>query len=252
MKDKLFWIALIIAGVIIYNKMSSSSSTSSPSPEVQTERVQERESSTERSTTERSVDQPHFGDQNAPLKLPRKNGESQTTTSTNQTDYGTQTQRKTPDVQTQSREKEVSLGEYGTVTLPKKNGSSSTNQSTTTSQSNTSTNRNTADQTITLNPQTKRGEGRMTNVSNQPLLVLDGKSLQVSSLDRSEIYMDENSFCSVNGGSNNIIYVMTGAQLMLTGNGSNNTIYYEKGASVRNGINGTNNTLIELQNLSFK
>jgi hypothetical protein len=247
MKDKLFWIALIIAGVILFNKMGSSSRTAD-SVEVQTKEAQERES-----RTDRSIDEPHFGDQSEPLKLPKKNGQSQSTANTSQADINSNTNRNQPDLKPQNQDKEISLGEYGSVTLPKKSGSTSENPSrSTNNQSAPTTNQNQGVQTVELNPQTKRGEGIMTDVINQPLLVLDGKVLQVSSLENSEIYMDENSFCTVSSGSNNVIYVMTGAQLMLTGNGNNNTIYYEKGSSVRNGINGSNNTLIELQSLNFK
>ncbi len=246
MKDKLFWIALIFAGVYLYFKMGNSNTNTSTS-EVQTERTQERES-----RSDRSLDEPHFGDQNAQLKLPPKKGESRSPSTTRQKDYGTQTKKDLPDLQSQNKQKEISLGEYGSVTLPKKNGSSNNTQSNTAPQRNTNNNRNTSTPTIELNPKTKRGEGRMNNVVNQPLLVLEGTELQISTLENSEIYMDEHSFCAIGGGSNNIIYMMKGAQLMLTGNGNNNTIYYEQGSSVRNGISGTNNQLHELQGLSFK
>ena len=212
--------------------------------EIQTERD---------SRSDRSLDEPHYGDQDEPLNLPRKNGESQSSLTSRQENSGTNTNRQQqPDTKSRSQEKEISLGEYGSVTLPKKNGSSTTSQPQTTNQGNATTNRNSGVRTIELNPQTKRAEGIMKNVTNQALLVLDGKVLQVSSLENSEIYMDEKSFCTVSGGSNNVIYLLKDAQLLLTGDGSHNVIYYEQGSSVRNGMSGSNNQLVEMQSLSFK
>ncbi len=237
MRDKLFWIALLFAGFYLFNKMSNRSPA-----EIQTEKTQEIDQQPDRGR----VEEPHFGDQDEPLRLPHKNGESSQEPRQERENYKEQTRNEIPDIQQQKSDKDISLGEYGSISLPKKNGTVSNSEQTRTRDSSSES------KTIQLNPNTERGEGILREINNQALLVLDGKVLQVSSLNNSELYLDQNSFCTINSGSNNVIYVMDTGQLMLTGNGNNNTIYYADGSSVRNGINGTNNQFIPLREIGFR
>lgn len=243
MRDKLFWFALIFAGFYLFSRMNTQSTGQTQIPtETTQETTQERNQQSDRS----SLDEPHFGDQDAPLRLPQKEGQSSQQPQQRTENYAEPTRTEIPDIQKQDKDADISLGEYGSISLPKKNGTTSNNNNTTTPESATES------KTVNLNPNTKRGEGILRDINNQALVVLEGKILQVSSFNNSELYLDQNSLCTINSGSNNVIYVMNAGELMLTGNGSNNTIYYAEGSSVRNGINGSNNQFIPLRDINFR
>lgn len=234
MKDKLFWIALIFAGFYLFNKMKSSNSNQ----EINTQTERHADQSPNNRIEPREIE-PNFGDQNEPLNLPNKNGESQN-------------QNTVPPInRTNNNEKDISLGEYGSVTLPKKNGqaSSTSNQTQAQRTDNRSTNER---MRVDLDRSTTAGSGTFRDDRDSHRLVREGEVVQVVSSNTATIYMVAGGFCTLTNSSNSTVYAEANSQLMLTGDGRNNTIYYERGAEIRNGLeDNRNNRFIEVGAIEF-
>lgn len=238
MKDKFFWIALIFAGFYLFNKMKSSNTNSDVNS--QTEREVDRSPTNRQETREI---EPNFGDQDKPLNLPNKNGQVQPQP---------QNQNQNSDLPinrtNNTNEKDISLGDYGSVRLPKKNGQASSS-STSQPQVNTSTSQEIR---VDLNPSTTAGSGTFRDDRGAHRLVREGEVVQIVSSSTVTVYMVSGGFCTLTNSSNNTLYVEANSQLMLTGDGSNNTVYYEGGAEIRNGLeDNRNNRFIEVSDIVF-
>lgn len=251
MKDKLFWIALIFAGLYFFNKMNSSKSSEPTDDRIerQTDRGIER--------TQRPQEiEPNFGNKDKPLNLPNKDGQV-TYQENNQDDYSNRNQNQPSTKPTLGNgDKDISLGEYGSIKLPKKDGVSGNTNSGDNYQNNTtnagSTTNSSERMLVKLDPKTAIGEGTLDNVNGASRVVFDGKSFQVNNSANLNIYIDSGGFSTMTDCSNSTIYVKATGQLMVTGNGRNNTIYYESGASIRNGLpENQNNRFVQLREIEF-
>lgn len=252
MKDKLFWIALIIAGIYLFNKMNSSKTTAPT--DSRTEQLDDR---FDDSPTRPETIEPNFGDKDKPLNLPRRDGEV-TYQENTQDDYHQQ-DRDFPGNQSKvnSGEKDISLGEYGSITLPKKDGGAVSSGGSSSNydrgSTSTSSSRSSERMLVKLDPQTAIGDGTLNQKQRASYVVFDQKSLQITNSNVLNIYIDSGGFAAMTDCSNSEIYVKANAQLMLTGNGSNNTIYYENGASIRNGLaENRRNQMIEVREIVFE
>jgi len=251
MKDKLFWIALIFAGFYFFMKMNNNKS-SVPSDE-RIERQADRSTENRQRPTEI---EPNFGDKDKPLNLPRKDGQV-TYQDNNQDDYSNRNQN-FPSTKPNlgSGEKDISLGEYGSIKLPKKDDGY-TNNNTQSSGSNTNNNRgnsssNAERMLVKLDPKTAIGDGTIDNIRGASRVVFDGKSFQVTNSANLNIYIDSGGFAALTDCSNSTIYVKSTGQLMMTGNGQNNNIYYENGAAIRNGLSeNSNNSFVQVREIVF-
>jgi len=254
MKDKLFWIALIFTGIYFFTKMNSGLQTT-PADEYS---EQQSERTADNSQRQRDIE-PNFGDKDKPLNLPQKDG--QVSYQQNDQDNYSNRNQDLPSSQPNlgKGEKDISLGEYGSIKLPKKNGNvSSSSGGTASGNSNTSTvNRNTSTSStermlVQLDPKTAIGEGNLNNVNGASRVVFDSKSFQVTNSANLNIYIDSGGFSNVTDCSYTSIYVKSGGQLMITGNGRNNTVYYEDGASIRNGLGeNLNNRFVQVGEIVF-
>lgn len=252
MRDKLFWFALIFAGFYLFNKMNkATSATVEEGIEQQSDRNiqnQQRQRQTEI--------EPNFGDKDKPLNLPRKDGEV-SYQGNNQDDYSSQNQnRPTTRPNLGSGEKDISLGEYGSIKLPKKDGSNTTGRDANPTNNNNYKNENPNSSSermlVKLDPKTAIGEGILDNVNGASRVVFDGKSFQVTNSSSLKVYIDSGGFSTMTDCSNSNIYVKSSAQFMITGNGRNNTIYYEDGAAIRNGLaENVNNRFVQVREIVF-
>jgi len=252
MKDKLFWIALIFAGFYLFNKMNAGNNKTS-APDDRIERQSDR--GIDRKQRPQEIE-PNFGDKDKPLNLPKKDGQV-SYQENNHNDYSNRNQD-LPSTKPNlgSGEKDISLGEYGSIKLPKKDGGSVyTNNDVNNQNSNTSSRNSTNSSEkmlVKLDPKTAIGEGTLDNVNGASRVVFDGKSFEVSSSANLNIYIDSGGFSAVTDCSNSTIYVKSSGQLMVSGNGRNNTIYYESGASIRNGLpENQNNRFVQVREIEY-
>lgn len=250
MKDKLFWIALIFAGFYFFNKMNSGK-TSAPDDRI------ERQSDRGIDRQQRQQDlEPNFGDKDKPLNLPRKDGQV-SYQENNQDDYSNRNQNQpSTKPNLRSGEKDISLGEYGSIKLPKKDGGTASTKSSGNNPIGSTNSRNTTSASermlVKLDPKTAIGEGSLDNVNGASRVVFDGKSFEVTSSANLNIYIDSGGFSAVTDCSNSTIYVKSSGQLMVAGNGRNNIIYYESGASIRNGLpENQNNRFVQVREIEF-
>jgi len=251
MKDKLFWIALIFAGFYFFNKMKSSKSTSPADDRI--ERQSDRQSDRRQSPADI---EPNYGNKDKPLNLPTKDGQDNYQEN-NQDDYSNRNHNQpTTKPKLGSGEKDISLGDYGSIKLPKKDGGSTSTGGNSNSrggsiQSDTNTS-NSERMLVKLDPKTAIGEGTVDNLNGSSHVVFDAKSFQVTNGSNLNIYIDSGGFSALTDCSNSTIYVKSSGQLMMTGNGRNNTIYYEDGAAIRNGLaENMNNRFVQLREIVF-
>lgn len=240
MKDKLFWIALIFAGFYLFNKMKSSNANQDVNSQIE----KQSDYSPENRQSPAEIE-PNYGDNDKPLNLPNKNG---------------QTQQQNPsrdfpiNQPVDKAEKDISLGKYGSVKLPKKSGTSATTGgSSTTGSTNTNSSSSSPERMLVkLDPQTAIGDGTLNSVNGASRVVFEGKSFQVSNSSNLNVYIDTGGFSTLTDCSSSTIYVKSSAQLMVTGDGRNNTIYYESGATIRNGLSeNLNNRFIQVREIVF-
>ncbi len=258
MKDKLFWIALGIAGLILFNKFSGQSELGSQVDEQQERQAQYPDrggQSTPTTTEEKRINTGKYGD----LKLPKKQGESSTSSSEQQRQLEADLSRNR-----RNTKKQIDAGEYGTLTLPSKNqistsstggssggssssygnsssssnysssnGSSSSSSSASGGSHSTSSTSTSSPNLVILHPETKAGSAIIKNETKLNRLVLEDEILQLADCHQFNIYIDTKGYCNANQISGCSIYVKQGGELILPSSCLNNVIYYEIGATIR-------------------
>jgi len=247
MKDKLFWIALAIAGVILFNKFNGQRANEYEVEEAQDHPAQypgENRQTTSTTGREKTISTGTYGD----LKLPRKNGSSTSKANDRQREINADLTR-----DRRNTEKQIDAGDYGTLTLPSKN--SSTNRSLTGVEDNsnsyqesdsrggatsrpqsTSAGKSSSSSSSTLiklDRETKAGSASIKDRANESRLVLKDELLQLNDCRKFNIYIDTDGYCNANSVSGCSIYVKAGGELILSSGSTNNSVIYEDGAIVR-------------------
>jgi len=204
MKDKLFWICLIIAGIFIYNKMTKSTGANQNTEDyIDDRRVPDGNT--------KSVDAGEYGQ----LNLPNKENNN-TTTSNNQNNgntidagkYGdikisksdngtTNNQSNSPiDIERNTSGSTIDAGKYGEIKLPGKDNNVTNSET-----------KNTGEMNVRLHPNTSQGGGNFMAQNEIYRAILDGQVMQISNSIGSIIYIDKGGYCNASSVQNCSFYV---------------------------------------------
>lgn len=250
MKDKLFWIALIIGGFILFNKYASTNENAQVE-ERQGQYPDRGNQDNVQSRNEQTVDAGKYGD----LKLPRKNWESKSLEN-----KSAQEKKIEEDLNETRRNtsKKIDAGEYGTLNLPSKNASTTTSSSSvggsnSSYNSSGATPSSSSERIIQLNPNTKAGSALLKDQTKQNRLVLEDEILQLTNCHEFNIYIDTKGYCNGNNISGCSIYVKKGGEIILPSSCLDNRIIYEAGAIIRTtSVSTKSNDFHELTSLDFE